>query len=128
MLLLALASFVSNAAAQEPEEEFEMKQYYFVFYNAVPDRPVLDSAEAMKIQEGHIGHLTRLWKEGKSILAGPFLDKGETRGIVILDVATLEEAQALCKEDPAVINGRLTAAIRPWYGPANLIVKAKKTE
>lgn len=105
--------------------EWEMKMYYFVFLNAVKDRPVIDSAAAMEIQRGHIANLERMYYEGKSKLAGPFLDGGEMRGIVILDVASEEEAREQMNRDPAIINGRLEAVIKKWYGPAGLIVEPK---
>lgn len=107
------------------EPEFEMKQYYFVFLNSAPDRPTLDSADAMEVQKGHLDNITKMWNEGKCKLAGPFLDKNVMRGILILDVPTLEEAEALMQNDPAVIRGLLQPVIRPWYGPAGLTVNPK---
>lgn len=106
--------------------EWEMKVYYFVFLNAVKDRPVIDSATAMEIQKGHMENLERMYYEGKSKLAGPFMDGGEMRGIVILDVASEEEAREQMNRDPAIINGRLEAVIKKWYGPAGLIVEPKE--
>jgi uncharacterized protein YciI len=107
------------------EIQWEMKTYYFVFLNAVKERPVIDSVTAMEIQKGHMANLERMYMEGKSKLAGPFLDGGEMRGIVILDVASEEEAREQMNRDPAVINGRLEAVIKKWYGPAGLIVEPK---
>ena len=107
------------------EIQWEMKTYYFVFLNAVKDRPVIDSATAMEIQMGHMANLERMYFEGKSKLAGPFMDGGEMRGIVILDVASEEEAREQMSRDPAIINGRLEAVIKKWYGPAGLIVEPK---
>jgi uncharacterized protein YciI len=103
-----------------------MKTYYFVFLNRVPDRPVLDSARAMEIQTGHLNHISQMFKDGKCRLSGPFMDDGDVRGILILDVASEEEAKELCSKDPAVINGRLTPVIKPWYGPASLKVEPKQ--
>jgi uncharacterized protein YciI len=116
-----------NLMAQDNKEPvFEMKTYYFVFLNRVPDRPVLDSARAMEIQTGHLNHISQMFKDGKCRLSGPFMDDGDVRGILILDVASEEEAKELCSKDPAVINGRLTPVIKPWYGPASLKVEPKQ--
>lgn len=128
ILFLILISF--NVMAQDDttsssEPEFEMKQYYFVFLNSAPDRPTLDSADAMEVQKGHLDNITKMWNEGKCKLAGPFMDKNVMRGILILDVPTLEEAEALMQNDPAVIRGLLQPVIRPWYGPAGLTVNPK---
>lgn len=114
-----------NDSLKNNEPEFEMKIYYFVFLNAVKNRPVIDSAAAMEIQKGHMANLERMYLEGKSKLAGPFMDGGEMRGIVILDVASEEEAREQLSRDPAITNGRLEAVIKQWYGPAGLIVEPK---
>lgn len=133
MVLLSLIfcnmtnSQTSNDSTKNSSEkvQWEMKVYYFVFLNAVKDRPVIDSVTAMEIQKGHMANLERMYYEGKSKLAGPFLDGGEMRGIVILDVATEDEAREQMSRDPAIINGRLEAVIKKWYGPAGLIVEPK---
>ena len=128
ILLLFCCSAVysqRDSTNQSEKIEWEMKLYYFVFLNAVKDRPVIDSVTAMEIQRGHMANLERMYYEGKSILAGPFMDGGEMRGIVILDVTSEEEARAQMNRDPAIINGRLEAVIKKWYGPAGLIVEPK---
>ena len=128
ILLLFCCSAVysqSDSTNQSEKVEWEMKLYYFVFLNAVKDRPVIDSVTAMEIQRGHMANLERMYYEGKSILAGPFMDGGEMRGIVILDVTSEEEAREQMNRDPAIINGRLEAVIKKWYGPAGLIVEPK---
>ncbi len=123
----AVISQTQNDSTKNSSEnvQWEMKVYYFVFLNAVKDRPVIDSVTAMEIQKGHIANLERMYYEGKSKLAGPFMDGGEMRGIVILDVASEEEAREQMSRDPAIINGRLEAVIKKWYGPAGLIVEPK---
>ncbi len=123
----AVISQTHNDSTKNSSEnvQWEMKVYYFVFLNAVKDRPVIDSVTAMEIQKGHIANLERMYYEGKSKLAGPFMDGGEMRGIVILDVASEEEAREQMSRDPAIINGRLEAVIKKWYGPAGLIVEPK---
>lgn len=104
------------------EPEFAMKTYYFVFLNSAPDRPKLDSAEAMEVQNGHLANITQMWKDGKCKLAGPFLDNTSMRGILIMDVSSEEEVKELLKNDPAITKGLLVAEIKPWYGPAGLTV------
>jgi hypothetical protein len=59
-------------------------------------------------------------EDGDLVLAGPFLDKGELRGIYIFDVPTVEEARQLTATDPAIQAGRLEMELRPWYGSAAL--------
>jgi uncharacterized protein YciI len=83
-----------------------MRQYVMAFLKAGPNRSQ-DSATAAQLQRAHLDNIFRLADEGKLILAGPFLDKGEIRGIYVFDVKTVEEAAALTATDPAIQAGRL---------------------
>ena len=94
---------------------FIMKQYFMAFLDAAPNAPKMDSAASAEIQISHLAHLGKLSDEGKIDIVGPFGDDENTRGIAIYNVATLEEAQALADEDPAVKAGRLVVRIRPWW-------------
>lgn len=106
--------------------EWEMQKYFFVFLNRTPEPPKMDSAKVMELQMAHLANIEKLFNEGKCRLAGPFLDKGDMRGILILDVKTVDEAKKLMDEDPFVVNGFLQAEIKPWYGPAGLKVTPQK--
>jgi uncharacterized protein YciI len=123
-IFLFSISFSTLKAQSDVEEEFHMKQYFMVFLTAGPNR-TQDSATAAKIQEGHLGNITRLFNEKKMILAGPFMDKGIYRGIFIFDVATEDEVKQLLQTDPAIKSGRLGYEIHPWYGPENIVIGKK---
>ena len=47
------------------------------------------------------------------MLAGPFADDGVLRGIYVFDVATVAEAEALTKTDPAIQAGQLVMELHP---------------
>ena len=64
----------------------------------------------------------RLADEGKLILAGPFMDNDDVRGIYIFDVTTIEEAKKLTETDPAIQAGVLVMELKPWYGSAALLL------
>jgi len=102
--------------------KYEMKQYFLVMLMKGNNRSQ-DSATAAKIQAGHMANLTRLANEGKIIVAGPFGDDGNWRGIFIFDCKTKEEAEAYVKTDPAIIAGRLTYEIHPWWTAKNCVFK-----
>lgn len=114
-------------------DEYGMKTYYFVYLKAGLKRDQTKE-EADRIQRAHMDNIGRLANEGKLIIAGPFLDKGDVRGIYIFNVSSLEEAEQLTNTDPAVISGRLIMEIHPWYGSASLMMipelhkKVAKTE
>jgi len=65
-------------------------------------------------------NINRMANEGKLVLAGPFFDDGDVRGIYIFNVSTVEEARALTETDPAIQAGRLAMELHPWYGSAVL--------
>lgn len=116
-ILIVICIFFHSISAQEKnefEKKYEMKTYYMVFLKKGPNRDQ-DSATVAKLQEQHIAHLTKMADAGKMDLAGPFMDKGEIRGICVYNVATKEEAEKLANEDPMVKAGRLIVEIHPWY-------------
>jgi len=77
--------------------------------------------EAQKLQAAHRANINRLAAAGKLVLAGPFADDGELRGIYVFDVATVAEAEALTKTDPAIQAGQLVMELHPWYATAGLM-------
>lgn len=111
----------SAFAAKFGGDEYGMKQYVMAFLKSGPNRSQ-DSVTAANLQKAHLENIIRMAEEGKLVLAGPFLDDGDVRGIYVFDVKTVEEARALTETDPAVKAGRLVMDLHPWYGPAVLPV------
>ena len=103
-----------DVLAQEKEApKYEMKTYQMVFLFKGPNRNQ-DSVEAMRIQKEHLSNIQRLADEGKLIVAGPFLDDKDLRGIFIFDVESEAEVKELVETDLAIQTGRLRYEIRPW--------------
>lgn len=100
-------------------DQYGMKAYVMAFLKKGPNRSQ-DSITAAQIQKGHMENINRLAESGKLVLAGPFLDNGDVRGIYIFNVSSVEEAQALTATDPAIQSGRLIMELHPWYGSASL--------
>jgi len=73
-----------------------------------------DKAAAAEIQKGHLAYMDSLHKQGKLVMAGPFLDNAPARGIVVYRVKDIAEANALAADDPAVKAGRLVIEALPW--------------
>lgn len=103
-------------------DNYGMKTYVMAFLKEGPNRN-LDSAEAVKLQMGHMENINRMAEDGKLILAGPFYGNPESdlRGIYIFDVETIEEAEALTNTDPAIQAGSLVMDLQLWYGSAALM-------
>ena len=114
IVLLFCFSFSISVLAQEKEKpRYEMKTYQMVFLYKGPNRDQ-DSTETMRIQEEHMTNIQRLGDEGKLIVAGPFLDDKDLRGIFVFDSESEEEVKDLVETDPAIIAGRLRYEIHPW--------------
>jgi len=105
-------------------DEYGMKRYVMAFLKMGPNRDQ-DSAKAADLQRAHMDNIKRLADAKKLIVAGPFLDAGDIRGIYIFNVETVEEAEALTNTDPAIKAGRLVMELHPWYGSAALIQSAE---
>lgn len=119
-----LAGYDSLLAVRLGADKYGMKKYVMAFLKAGPNRDQ-DSLSAANLQKGHMKNIQRMADEGKLIVAGPFLDDGELRGIYIFDIGTIEEAKALTETDPAIQAGRLVMELKPWYGSAALVETAK---
>lgn len=98
-------------------DDYGMKQYVMAFLKSGPNRDQTPE-EAEALQRAHLDNIVRLAEAGKLVLAGPFLDDTELRGIYIFNVTTVEEAKQLTESDPAIKAGRLVMELHPWYGSA----------
>ena len=111
--------FDSTLAAELGADEYGMKSYVIAFLKTGPNKSE-DKDEAARLQRAHLDNIVRMSEDGSLVLAGPFLDNSEIRGIYIFNVATIEEAQALTATDPAIKAGVLVMELHPWYGSAAL--------
>ncbi|MFN5416478.1 MAG: YciI family protein [Flavobacteriia bacterium] len=102
-------------------DEYGMKTYYFVYLKAGKNRSQ-DSLEVEHIQRAHLDNIAKLANEGKLIVAGPFMDDNEVRGIFILNAKSMEEAMEWTQTDPAVKAGRLIMEVHPFYCSAALMM------
>ncbi|MDT8402023.1 MAG: YciI family protein [Bacteroidales bacterium] len=113
------AVYDSVLARELNADPYGMKQYIMAFLLR-GDSSSTDSAEAARLQRAHLDNITRLAQEGILLLAGPFLDDTDIRGIYIFNVSTIEEAEKLTGSDPAIKAGVLKMELHPWYGSAAL--------
>lgn len=122
--LVIISSYDSLLAKKLGADKYGMKAYVMAFLKKGPNRPT-DSTERANLQKAHLKNIGRLANEGKLIVAGPFLDDQEIRGIYIFNVSTVDEAKALTETDPAIKAGSLIMELHPWYGSAALIESVK---
>ena len=124
--IFLLGSTLNYCFAQDStkgkSEGYDMKQYFFVMLTKGPNRGQ-DSLSAAKIQEGHMTNIRRLAQMGKIIVAGPFGDESNWRGLFIFDAKDPQEVAAYLKTDPAIESGRLSFEIHPWWTAKNCLFK-----
>jgi uncharacterized protein YciI len=97
-----------------------MKKYVMAFLKRGKTK-IADSTERVNLQKAHMANINRMADIGKLIVAGPFLDNQEIRGIYIFNVETIEEAKSLTESDPAIKAGTLEMDLHPWYGSAAML-------
>lgn len=115
-----ITGYDSLLAAETGADDYGMRRYVMALLKAGPNRDQ-DSTEAAQLQRAHLNNITRMAEEGKLVVAGPFFDDWEVKGIYIFAVETVEEAEELTKTDPAIQAGRLVMELHPWYGSAGLM-------
>ena len=113
-------SYDSLKAKEYGADKYGMKKYVMAFLKKGPNRD-MDSIQAADLQMAHLKNIGIMVEEGKLVLAGPFLDNGDLRGIYIFNVSSIEEAEKLTNSDPAVQAGSLIMELREWYGSAGLM-------
>jgi uncharacterized protein YciI len=98
--------------AQEPR--YEMTTYYVGILKKGPKWTPEATEETKKIQAGHMANIRKMAATGKLVVAGPFADAGDPRGLYIFKADSIEEVKTMVAEDPAVQAGRLVVDVRPW--------------
>lgn len=114
------SAYDSLLAQELGADDYGMKVYVMAFlYRG--DATGLDSLQRAELQRAHLDNITRMAQAGDLVLAGPFMDGQDLRGIYVFDVRTVAEAEALTNTDPAIKAGTLRMELRPWYGSAALL-------
>src|SRR6478609_9992494 len=116
----ANSSYDEKLAKSLNADERGMKQYVFCILKA-GSNTTATTEEKNELFKGHMSNITKLAKEGKLALAGPFMKNDKNyRGLYIFNVSTIEEAKELVATDPAVKANLLEPELTPWYGTAAL--------
>lgn len=113
----SLVSYDSLYAQKLGADEMGMRKYVMAFLKRGPNRNQ-DSVTKAKLQRAHLDNIKRLANEGTLVMAGPFFDDGDIRGIYVFAVDSLSQAEALTNSDPAVKAGSLVMELHEWYGSA----------
>ena len=106
---------------QDGDTTYLMKKYFMVHLIKGPTRDQ-NKEEAAKIQRGHLEHLSKLAKDKKLCVAGPFAEDGDIQGLVIYSVPSKDEVVRLANADPAVLAGRLVIEIHPFWAAVGSVL------
>ena len=114
------SKYDENLAKSLNADERGMKKYVFCLLKTGTNTTA-SKEETQKLFEGHMANINKLAKEGKLVVAGPFMKNDRNyRGIYVFNVETIEEAKVLVATDPAIQAKLLEAELTPWYATAAL--------
>jgi len=123
VIMLVTLGFLTHSSLLGQENEGmppEMARYFVgLIYKDINWSPEA-TPEVMEIQKAHLENIEKLVDNGKMVLAGPFGDDGDLRGLFFYKAESIEEAEELVSTDPAVKAGRLRVELHPWWGPKAL--------
>lgn len=101
----------------------KMNTVYLGFLKRGPNRKEGDgqNPEIQELQKAHIANINRLAEMKKLVVAGPFGDDGDLRGIFVFRVNSMKEAEELTATDPMIKIDRLRVELHPWRVPDGVI-------
>lgn len=118
----ALPNYDSELAKKLGANEMGMRNYVLAILKTGPNDSTVTGDARTKAFRGHFDNMVRLSNDGKLAVAGPFGKNDKAfRGLFILAVSTVEEAQKLAETDPAVKAGIFVVEYVPWFGSASLM-------
>lgn len=112
--------FDAEMAAALGADDYGMRPYVMAFLKSGPN-PSEDAERARELQAAHLANIRRMAEAGQLVLAGPFMDGGDVRGIYLFATDDIEQAREWTRTDPAIEAGALAMELRPWYGSAAIL-------
>ncbi|QEH39192.1 hypothetical protein OJF2_78040 [Aquisphaera giovannonii] len=101
-------------------DERGMRNYVLVILKTGPKR-VPAGAARDEMFRVHFANMKRLADQGKLVVAGPFADENDWRGMFLFAVETTEEAGTLVATDPVIKSGEMVAEYHRLYCSAALM-------
>jgi len=117
----AAPAYDPELAAKVGADANGMRRYVLVILKTSPT-PVPSGPARDEMFQGHFANMKRLAAEGKLALAGPLDGVDGWRGLFILAVSDIEEAQSLVATDPVVAQGEMIPEFHRYYGSAALML------
>ena len=111
----------SEDVMKKPSSPFKLTTAYLALLTRGAKWTPEKTPATEELQKEHMANIIRLAEMKKLVVAGPFGDNGQLRGIFVFKVASIDEARALTETDPAVKAGRLAIDIHPWLVPEGVL-------
>lgn len=124
LLFSAMASYGETDVAQSKRfgaDEYGMKKYVMALLKKGPNRDALSPQQRTELQAAHMANIGRMAQKKQLVLAGPFLDNGNLRGIYVFNTPSIVTAKQWTQTDPAIKAGSLIMELKPWYGSAAIM-------
>jgi uncharacterized protein YciI len=108
---------------KKPNSPIKLTTVYLAFLKKGSNRKEGDgdTPEVQELQKAHMANIHRLADMKKLVVAGPFGDDGDLRGIFVFRVNSLQEAQDLCATDPMIKVGHLAFELHAWQVPEGVL-------
>jgi uncharacterized protein YciI len=111
----------SEDVMKKPSTPMKLTTAYLAFLTRGANWTPEKTPATEELQKAHLANILRLAEMKKLVVAGPFGDNGQLRGIFVFKVASLDEARTLTETDPAVKAGRLAIDLHPWMVPEGVL-------
>lgn len=111
----------SEDVMKTPTMPLEMETAYLGFLRRGDKWTPEKTPATEELQKAHLANINRLAEMKKLVVAGPFGDNTNLRGIFVFRVASIDEAKELAATDPSVKAGRLAIDMHPWLVPAGIL-------
>ena len=111
----------SEEVMKKPGSPIKMTTAYIGFLSRGSKWTPEKTPQTEELQKAHMANIHKLAETKKLVVAGPFGDNGQLRGIFVFRVASLKEAKELAATDPAVQAGRLSIDMHPWQVPEGIL-------
>lgn len=121
VLVVEMHPWWSEDVMKKASPPFKLTTYYLAFLRRGPKWTPEQTPQTEELQKAHFANVKRLAEMKKLVVAGPFGDDGELRGIFVFRCDSIQEAQALTATDPLVKAGRLAAELFGWQVPEGIL-------
>lgn len=125
--LCAIAALAGTLQGEPKQQTWTMQQYQLIVLKTGKGLNEVPADQASAMQAAHLKFLEGLWKADKSVAIGPFVgNKGDERGLIVLDVRKPEEVKAILDEEPYIKGGYMTYDRYTWLCAKEVFGKGEK--